>query len=467
MNVSVRPLPARVTYQFPPEAFQVQKWTTALFIENPRGYCINELGTGKTRSILFAFDALKQAGMVQRMIVLCPLSAMRRTWYREILLYFPHLKATILYGAKEMRARKLLEKVDIYIINHDGLEVLQESLMQRDDIDCVCVDEIGGYRNGRARKTKLLRQYVTPKDYVWGMTGSPIPRAVTDVWGPCSCLTPHTVPKFFTIFRDQLMLKKGPFRWEAKPGAEERAVACMQPSVRFKLSDVTELPERVIKYYQADLTSKQSYVYEAMRKQSIALVGAHKIDALNAGAVLSKLMQIAIGYVYTRDGKTIHMDNTPRLQLILDLIDSTQRKVLLFAPFKSAVAAFSAFLKTNKIDHAVVTGETTLKNRDQIFGDFQDTGKYKVIAAHPGCMAHSLTLTKANTTIWAGPVTSLETFQQANGRTYRVGQDDKTLVAMVGGTPMEERMYKLLAANENLQNRFLEIVEAITEDITR
>jgi superfamily II DNA or RNA helicase len=471
MNISaqhtVLPASPRITvrgYQFPPDAFQVQKWTTALFIENPRGYCLNELGTGKTRSVLFAFDALKKAGMAQRMLVLCPLSAMRRTWYREILLCFPWLKATILHGTREARARKLLQKVDIYIINHDGLEVLYESLEQRDDIDCVCVDEIGGYRNGRAEKTKLLREYVRGKDYVWGLTGSPIPRAVTDVWGPCSCLTPHTVPRFFTIFRDQLMLKKGPFKWVPKPGAEEHAVACMQPSVRFRLDEVTELPERVIKYYQADLTPKQSYVYEAMRKQSIALVGQHKIDALNAGAVLSKLMQIAIGYVYTRDNKTIHMDNTPRLQLILDLIDSTQRKVLLFAPFKSAVAAFSTFLNTNKVHHAVVTGDTTLKLRDQIFGEFQDTSKYKVIVAHPVCMSHSLTLTRANTTIWAGPVTSLETFQQANGRTYRVGQDEKTLVAMVGGTAMEERMYKLLAANEQLQNRFLEIVEAITEE---
>jgi len=475
MNIMTAPtqnLPAKVTagYSFPEGTFQVQKWTAALFIENPRGYCINELGTGKTRSILFAFDALKKAGLVQRMIVLCPLTAMRRTWYREVLLYFPWLKSIILHGHNKVdRAKKLLQKVDIYIVNHDGLEVLQESLKERDDIDCVCVDEIGGYRNGRAEKTKLLREYVRNKDYVWGLTGSPIPRAVTDVWGPCSCLTPHTVPKFFTIFRDQLMLKKDArgFRWEPKPGAELKAVACMQPSVRFLLSDVTELPPRVIKYYQADLTPKQSYVYEAMRKQSIALVGDHKIDALNAGAVLSKLMQIAIGYVYTRDGKTIHMDNTPRLQLILDLIDSTQRKVLLFAPFKSAVAAFSEFLTTNKVSHAVVTGDTTLKNRDQIFGDFQDTPKYKVICAHPGCMSHSLTLTKANTTIWAGPVTSLETFQQANGRTYRVGQDEKTLVAMVGGTAMEEKMYKLLAKNESLQNRFLEIVEAITEDITR
>ena len=112
MNVSVPYITQRVTatpdqagaamlaagYAFPEGTFQVQKWTAALFIENPRGYCINELGTGKTRSILFAFDALKQAGLVQRMIVLCPLTAMRRTWYREILLCFPHLKAIILHG---------------------------------------------------------------------------------------------------------------------------------------------------------------------------------------------------------------------------------------------------------------------------------------------------------------------------------------------------------------------------------
>ena len=88
-----------------------------------------------------------------------------------------------------------------------------------------------------------------PKGYVWGLTGSPIPRAVTDVWGPCSCLTPHTIPKFFTVFRDQLMVKTSQFDWEPRADAELRAVACMQPSVRFKLTDVTELPPRVMNYY--------------------------------------------------------------------------------------------------------------------------------------------------------------------------------------------------------------------------
>ena len=157
------------------------------------------------------------------------------------------------------------------------------------------------------------------------------------------------------------------------------------------------------------------------------------------------------------------LDNAPRLQLILDLIDSTPHKVLLFAPFKSVVKALSAMLTNNTIDHAVITGDTPLRQRNEIFNEFQETKRLKVICAHPGCMSHSLTLTKANTTIWAGPTTSLETFAQANARTFRVGQQHKTLVAMVGGTPAERKIYNLLGRNEKLQDKFLEIMEDITE----
>jgi SNF2 family DNA or RNA helicase len=456
--------PVPVEYAFPPSAFHAQKVTSALLIENRRGYVLNDLGTGKTRSVLFAFDALKNAGLVTKLIVICPLSAVSRTWKREIRIATPWLTSVILHGDKKKRRLRLSLDVDVYIINHDGVKVMYDDLIERSDIDCVCVDEAAVYRNGRAERTKCLRDYVRGKPYVWGLTGSPIPRAVTDVWGPCSCITPNTVPRFFTIFRDQLMIKVDQFRWRPKLNAEERAVACMQPSVRFTLDEVTELPPRVINYYEADLTPKQGVVYEGMRKLAVALVGENKIDALNAGAVLSKLLQIAIGYVYTRDGKVVHLDNTPRLQLILDLVDQCREKVILFAPFKSAVAALDAMLTENQIEHAVVTGDTLLSKREKIFHAFQDTGQYKVLLAHPACMAHSLTLTAATTIIWSGPVTSLETFAQANARIYRVGQQNRTLVAMIGGTPAEKRMYKLLGNNETLQNRFLEIVEAITEE---
>lgn len=450
-------------YPFPASTFKVQRITAELLVQNKRAYVLNELGTGKTRSGLFAYDWLRRLSIVEAMLVICPLSALERTWGREIANHFPWLKYTILHGSKAQRLKRLAQPVNVYIINHDGVEVIMDELMAHPFIKCVIVDELASYRNGGSNRTKHLKVLVRNKTYVWGMTGSPIPRAVTDTWGPCSCLTPYTVPSSFHAFRSMLMLKKGPFRWVPKPFSEDRAVSCMQPSVRFKLDDVTELPEKVTNYYEAPLTVHQRYVYESMRKTAIALVGDKKIDALNAGAVLSKLLQIAIGHAYTRKGEIVSFDNTPRLQLILDLIDSAIKKVILFAPFKSSIAALSKMMETNKLPHGIVTGDISLSNRNIIFRDFQDTPKYKVLLAHPACMAHSLTLTAASTTIWAGPITSLEIFNQANARTYRVGQDAKTLIAMVGGTNAEEKIYRILGSNESIQNRFLEILEIQTE----
>lgn len=460
MNVHANIVP---TYNFPKGTFKVQMLTTALLLENHRGYVLNDLGTGKTRSVLFAFDALKKAGLAKRMLVIGPISGMRRTWAREIMMATRHLTYVVLHGDKARRLKELKKDVDVYIINHDGVGVIEDELEAK-QFDAVCADELAVYRNGRAQRTRTLKRFVEDRAYVWGLTGSPVPRAVTDVWGQCSCLTPWTVPKYFMVFREQLMLKIDQYRWKPKVGAEDRAVACMQPAVRYTLDEVTELPPRVIQYYACDMMPEQARVYEQMRLACVAMAKNKTIDALNSGAALSKLLQIAIGYVYTRSGEIVELDNTPRLQLILDLIDNCKAKVILFASFKSVVSALGKMLEANDIDYATVTGDVTPAKRNNIFTLFQDTPRYKVLLAHPVCMAHSLTLTAATTTIWAGPHTSLEIFHQANGRTFRVGQQHKTLVALVGGTPVEKRIYSILGQNEQVQNRFLEIVEEQTDE---
>lgn len=444
-------------------AFQVQKWTAQMLTNDTRGYVLNDLGTGKTRCVLWAFDYLRSIRLATKLLAVSPLSALNRTWGRELMQEFPWLKFEVLHGSKAQRLKKLARDVDVYIINHDGIEVILDELLTRKDIDVVCADEVAIYRNGRSNRTKRFKQLVPTRAWVWGLTGSPIPKAVTDVWGPCSAITPKTVPAYFTTFRAQLMLKKGPFTWVPKKGAEEYAVSCMRPSVRFRLDEVTELPPQVQNYYEAPLSAKQFLVYDAMQAKAMALVDQQKIDAKNAGAVLSKLLQIALGWVYTRDGSIIPLDNTPRMQLILDLIDASERKVIMFAPYKSAVNGFSAMLTANKVEHCIVTGDVSLKERDKIFNDFQDTSKYHTLLAHPTCMSHALTLTAATTTIWTGPVTSLDTFTQANARTYRVGQTSKTLISMIGGTRAEKRIYEILGRNEKLQNNFLKIVELLTQ----
>src|SRR5690606_27599814 len=148
----------------------------------------------------------------------------------------------------------------------------------------------------------------------------------------------------------------------------------------------------------------------------------------NAGAVMNKLLQVSTGWVYTADGNTIALDNNTRIAALMDAINSTDRKVLVFAPFKHALAGISAALTSEGIEHATVSGDTSASERGQVFNLFQNTSKYRVINAHPQCLAHGVTLTAADTIIWFAPITSNEIYDQANRRIRRIGQKHKQLI---------------------------------------
>jgi SNF2 family DNA or RNA helicase len=96
---------------------------------------------------------------------------------------------------------------------------------------------------------------------------------------------------------------------------------------------------------------------------------------------------------------------------------------------------------------------------------FQNTDKYKVLLAHPQCLAHGLTLTAANTIIWYCPTASLELYEQANARIRRVGQEHKQQVLHLQGTPVERRMYQLLQRKQKVQDQFLKMLEEATQQV--
>jgi SNF2 family DNA or RNA helicase len=450
-------------------AFAIQKRSCAVMVGELRDYNLNDLGTGKTRCALWSFDYLRKKQQAKRMLVICPLSTMNRVWEAEIQMHFTDLTCAVLHGTKEKRLKNLNRNVNIYIINHDGVGTIYSELMERTDIDVVCIDELATFRNMNKRSARV-KQLAHGRKFVWGMTGSPMPREVTDVWSQCCIVTPHTVPKYFSWIRATLMLKgpAGPYDWRARPGAEVMAVNYMKPNVRFTLDDVVELPPKIMQYHEVPMSAQQDKVYNEIRNKAVSLIGTKIVDALNAGAAIQKLLQIACGYVYTRDEdddkkkETITLDNTERLQYTLDLVDSTSRKAIIFVPFLNALNGVSDMLTKNKVDHAIVHGGITKTHRNLIFSAFQDTPRYKVLLAHPVCMSHGLTLTAANTIIWFGPTLSLDTFYQANGRITRLGQEHKQVIAMLGGTKVERRIYGILGRNEKVQQHFLDIIKSET-----
>jgi hypothetical protein len=123
---------------------------------------------------------------------------------------------------------------------------------------------------------------------------------------------------------------------------------------------------------------------------------------------MSKLLQIAGGWVYTQRPAFVRLDPTPRVVAMADLIHSCSEKVLVAVPFRHMIEGISKILNMKGVDieHCCVHGDTV--HREQYFNLFQNTDKFKVMLVHPQCVSHGLTLTAASMIIWYLPMTSLE-----------------------------------------------------------
>ena len=124
--------------------FEAQKTTAAFLTFNKRAYVLNDLGTGKTLSVLWAYDYLRSIGAHKSALVVSPLSTLERTWADEVFMNFPHLSVNVLHGTRDRRLKLLAAPADLYLINHDGIktEGIEEALALRPDITLVIVDEI-------------------------------------------------------------------------------------------------------------------------------------------------------------------------------------------------------------------------------------------------------------------------------------------------------------------------------------
>lgn len=443
--------------------FESQKNTAALLSTEPRAYCLSSMGVGKTRSALYAYDYMRQENFLENLLVVAPLSTLVDVWEREIFECFHHLRVSILHGTKAQRLKALEEDADVYIINHDGVATILNELAEK-RFGAIVIDELAAFRNSQTKRWKMLNYLINKagQPVVWGLTGSPTPNAPTDAYGQVKLLTSHQVPRSFRQFQLQTMTQVSQFRWVAKGDANETVAAAMKPSIRYTLDECHDIPATTYSMRHIAPSPMQTLVYQGIVDRFRAEFKGHEITALNEGAKIAKLLQISAGFAYD-DGKGAYIDAKARLKEVVNLIEQSDSKVLVFANFKWIVRALAEVVgKYFSVE--TITGDTKKSDRDQTFAKFRKAKDPRVIIAHPGTMAHGLTLVEATTIIWYGPPQSSEIYEQANARIRRTGQDKHTHVICIESTPAEKSAFQRLQRRQKMQGLLLDLFQGSEDD---
>ena len=463
------PSPIKSYYDWPGQykPFSAQQDAAAFLTLHDRAFNLSELGTGKSLASLWAFDYLKKLGKVNRALVISPLSTLERTWADEVFNHFPHLDCAVLHGTAAKRKKLLALEADIYIVNHDGVKIIEMLLKDRPDIDVIIVDEVAqAARNATTDRWKSINKVVNKHGITrlcWGMTGTPTPNAPTDAWAQCRLIVPHNVPPYMRRFKDQVMKQITQFVWVPRGEATTIVHEAMQPAIRFTRDECVDLPPLMYETRHVQMTKDQDKAYSEMLAKMRTEADNGEITAVNEAVKMGKLVQIACGVVYGNDKTELTIPPTHRIKETHDIVASAEGKVIVFVPYVSSIKYVAAEL-AKAFSVEIIHGGVKKDDRDRILGAFQKSKDPKVLVAQPAAMSHGLTLTAASTIVWYAPVTSNETFEQANGRINRPGQKMNNFIIMLEGTPVERRIYARLQSKQKMQGALLDEIKSTREE---
>jgi len=464
-NLNIKaPSPIEGKYEWTGEytPFKHQKITSSFLTLNKKAFCFNEQGTGKTASAIWASDFLLNKGRINRVLVICPLSIMDSAWRDDLFKFAMHRTVDVAYGAAAKRKKIIENGADYVIINYDGLAIVEEAVANG-GFDCIIVDEATHYKNPQTNRWKTLNRIIKPDTWLWMMTGTPAAQSPLDAYGLAKLINPNKVPRFFGSFRDQVMYKVTNFKWVAKDTATEVVYNALQPAIRFTKDECLDLPPMVYVKREVELTRQQKKYYKELQTKMVMQAAGEQITAVNAAVNMNKLLQISSGAVYTDEGEALEFDIQHRYKVLREVIDESSKKALIFVPFKHTIDILTKKLREDKISTEVIRGDVSAPNRTKIFKQFQQQPDPKVLVIQPQAAAHGVTLTAANTVVWWGPTSSLETYAQANARVHRSGQDHKCTVVQLQGSNVERRVYALLDNRIDVHTKMIDLYQEILD----
>lgn len=459
-NLKIRNVPSPILghYNWPGKykPFDHQKDTAAFLTLHRRAFCFNEQGTGKTGSVIWASDYLLKQRRIKRVLVICPLSIMDSAWRADLFKFALHRSVDIAYGSADKRKAVINGDSEYVIINYDGVEIVQDEIANG-GFDLIVVDEANAYKNAMTKRWKVLLSLLKPDTWLWMLTGTPAAQSPLDAYGIAKLVNPDGVPRYFSSFKDMVMLKVSNYRWVPKDTATSIVFQALQPAIRYTKDECLDLPEMTYVKRKIELTKQQEKYYNLLKNKMVMQAGGEEITSVNAAVNMNKLLQISCGAVYSDTGEVLEFDISKRYAVLKEVIDEASQKVLVFVPFKHVIDILAQKLNADGIPTEVISGDVSAAKRTDIFKRFQDTSDPRVLVIQPQSAAHGVTLTAANTVVWWGPTSSLETYAQANARVHRSGQRHPSTVVQLAGSGVERHVYNLLDNKIDVHTKIVDL----------
>ena len=437
--------------------FEHQKTTASFLTLYDRAFCFNEQGTGKTASVIWAADYLIKRNEIKRVLVLCPLSIMKSAWQQDLFKFAMHRSCGVAHGDAKTRKKIVAAGAEFVIVNFDGLAIIKDDIIAG-GFDLIVVDEANAYKNVQTNRWKILNEIVKETEpRLWMLTGTPAAQSPLDAYGLARLVNPEKSPKYYSHFRAETMYPVTKFKWTPKPGSDAYVHKMLQPAIRFEKKDCLDLPDVTYLDRDAPLTVQQAKYYKQLKTEMLLEAAGEEVSAVNAAVKINKLLQISGGAVYSDTGEVIEFDVSTRLNAVLEVIAEATSKVLVFVPFTHTIELLRAKLEKEGITCDVINGKVPVNKRTDIVTEFQTKKNPHVLLIQPQAASHGLTLTAADTIIWYAPVTSVETYLQANARINRPGQKNAMTIVHIRGSEVEGRLYSMLRGNINNHEKIIDL----------
>lgn len=406
--------------------FEPQKLALEHLRKNPDTFLIMGMGLGKTSTILERTRELIQSGESRGTLVVAPLRVKNLTWPDEVRKYedFSWMRVADLktkQGIKQFRRGS----AHLYLINWDSLVDVAKLLARKNSgivpYDTVVFDESTKAKSDQSKRVALYRAFCPRVARHIAMTGTPAPNSLLDLWGQMMMVdNGRRLGPSYPDFQKRFFQQTGYMgrKWVPQENAEERIYRRIADcTLVLKTSDYLDLPDTVLHDIEVPLSSSLASDYKEFEKELILQVKDQTINAVNAAALVTKLLQFTSGAVYDDERVVANVHNL-KMQALKETVEKINGPVLVMYGYQHELDRIRQVFPKAEFMH-----EATSKSAQVEILSRWNRGKIPMLVGHPRSMAHGLNMQEAcNNIIWLTLTYSKEGYEQAIGRLHRRGQ---------------------------------------------